>query len=45
MVAASTVFGVVVALAAIYATAALLPISMVGGAAVGLGWAFYVDRE
>lgn len=41
MVVASAVFGVVVALVAMYASSALVPVAMIGGVAIGLGWAFY----
>lgn len=45
MVVVSAIFGVTVALCAMYATGALVPVAMVGGVIVGLGWAFYVNDD
>lgn len=45
MVVASIVFGVALALASLYAPGALVGVAIVGGAAVGIGWAFYAERE
>ncbi len=45
MIVISTMFGVLVALVSIYWSDALVPFAMVGGTAVGLGWAFYPERE
>lgn len=45
MVIASAVFGVVVALTAMYWRSALVPVAMIGGVAIGLGWAFYPNQE
>ncbi len=45
MVVASVVFGVTVALVTMYWRDALVPVAMIGGAAVGLGWAFYAKKE
>lgn len=43
MIAASMVFGVAVALVAMYAGDALVPVAMIGGILVALGWAFWVN--
>ncbi|CAN5746561.1 hypothetical protein BH23ACT10_BH23ACT10_35110 [soil metagenome] len=45
MIIASAVFGVLLALLAMAGSPALPYVAVAGGAAIGLGWAFYVNRE